>query len=314
MSWYISDNGQGKNFYAQSTGVTSGSSVGNPDYDLMNIGRHKVFRRTSSFFTRDELFSSSGWRLCEGGDEYIESGCNVYLSTQSLSGLSTGQIRPFTHDDTVSLVDLLSSDLLRGLNLSYSSASAIHNLETLKYNVDQNYWANSNSNQNNAKYRISTNGYMQLTSAIGLPLGGVNADFSIAESALGILLDGSYNSFDEEATTWEIQYEPIVGIPAKLHGHQPLVFRCSTDYLSSGLYSDLFSSNQADVLLVPLFWGIVDWEMEKVDADILAGILYGLPQMASTMLLIFVLLGVLLMIVGMALCFKSRSSTISPSK
>jgi len=313
-SWYMSSNGQDRQFYAQSTGVTSKSTVGTPDYDLDNVGKQRFFRYTSIFYTRDELVGPSGWRSCSGGDEYIDLGCNVFMSTQAIIGLSTGQLKPFTHDDPVGMVDFFSSDLLRGLNMTFTSDSTVHSLETFKYNVPSDYWMNSNSNVNNAKYRIDTSGYMQLTSYLGLPVGGGNPNLGVTESAAGIVLDGSYDSYTADEVSWEIHYEPIVGIPAKINGHQVATARYTSSFLNSGLYDGLFTSNAVDIMYFPFFWGNLQYEMEQSSADLLAGVLYGLPAMGSTLMLVFVILGVVFLIAGVALCMKGKSGAVSPSK
>merc|ERR1712070_399189 len=98
-------------------------------------------------------------------------------------------------------------------------------------------------------------------------------------STLNTNLDGNYGKYDDEdATAWKIHYEPIVGIPVALNGHQVGVIRYESGFLNSGLYSNVFASG-ANVLFFPLFWGNLVYEMEASSADVLAGILYGLPAM-----------------------------------
>merc|ERR1712216_243249 len=84
--WYEHTNGQRRQFLAQSTGVTSTSTLNEPDYDVDNIGRHYHWKLTATFYTRDELTNGVAWRSCVSADVYAKQGCNVWLSTQAIRG------------------------------------------------------------------------------------------------------------------------------------------------------------------------------------------------------------------------------------
>merc|ERR1712023_622258 len=128
-------------------------------------------------------------------------------------------------------------------------------------------------------------------------------------------LTGTGTVWNSETMSWELQYEPIVGIPVKINGHIHLATRFTSAFLNSGLYSGLFTgTHSSNIMYFPFVWLNLLVEIESGAADILAGILYGTPAMGGTLMLVFVILGVLLLLVGAGLCVKGKGAAVSPSK
>merc|ERR1712196_288885 len=83
----------------------------------------------------------------------------------------------------------------------------------------------------------------------------------------------------------------------------------TSTFLDSGIYDGLFSST-GNTMYYPFFWGNPKIEIEATSADVLAGVLYGLPATATLLMIVFLVIGLILLIVGVALCVKGKSSTM----
>jgi hypothetical protein len=210
----------------------------------------------------------------------------------------------------VKLVDFYGAVWMHSINFTYSKPSTVHVLDTFRYEVLDDVYLSSVSSPNNAKYRVDTDGYLQITSFTGLPVGVGKPNLGLMPPSYLNLLTG-LPTYDSESDTMRLDYEPILGIPVSGMADSVVHMGLDTSFLNSGMYDGLFSSS--DTIYMPNVLGVLYLGVTASAAEVLAAVLYGLPAMGDTLMLVFVIIGCILLLIMVGLCVKSQTgAAISP--